>query len=243
MSKELSDSEIYALRKFANAEQLKVLDAYHDQCKIVGYVQRFMRKVGKLIPREENTTEADKLLSQIFQSEITELEQELAEDFPFLAGRSLEFKLEKENSYYMLSYNEFGKDILDCRYGEALRLSEIINQLLPLQEADKKREQLEYEQRQIERRKNFYVPFDIVRADYDKADVTPMTPTELRDSGLIPKGYELVPVDLLAMLVWAGEDAYSLAVAPYAKEVKQASNAGKNILGRRQFQGKSKPNT
>lgn len=87
------------------------------------------------------------------------------------------------------------------------------------------------------------MPFDIVRADYGKTDVTPMTPTELRDSGLIPKGYELVPVDLLAMLVWAGEDAYSLAVAPYANEVKQASNAGKNILSRRQFQGKSKPNT
>ena len=237
--KELTDAEVYALKKFANPEQLKVLTAYLDQCKVVGYVQRCLQEIGKRIRTVGSKAELDTMFEELFAPQVNQLEKDLAEDFPFLAGLSLDFRIEKEKDQYVLSYNELAKTILECEYGDAIRLNEVVDQLLPLQEADRKREQLEYEQRQLERRKNFYVPFDIVRADYGVADVTPMTPTELRDSGLIPKGYELVPVNLLAMLVWAGEDAYSLAVAPYADEVKQASNAGKNILSRRQFKGKS----
>lgn len=60
-----------------------------------------------------------------------------------------------------------------------------------------------------------------------------MTPSELRASGLIPDGYEILPVEVIRDLIDAGYAAYGPAFGGDTARPNNAARAAENVLTRR----------
>lgn len=234
--------EAYSLIADATEDEQIVLYSYIEQKDIS---DSFMKKVQELGDQYVHLPATQSLAANL-ANQLTEYLRILSYDYPLLRMPFVGFDLKvvfqllpinmqhRSTSGYsatvMLESSAL-QEIINCEYGkaaEALSVANAIKTRIERNRAEKLAIFLD----------KHYEHTGIKKADYPVT--TPMTATQLRNSGTIPVGYELVPIEILDLLCFAGMHTYSIAVGGDGMQTKieQAAKALTNIMMRRQTNGK-----
>lgn len=227
------------VKKELSEEDLLAVEAYRDQLAVAlqfkALMDELMREFGGSVivyGLKERITERLNQSASMLKEGIQGLKS-----FTPMEKLNLEFCLKCDSIQDSLTIyaTEPLKTLLNCTYGNAARYSIV--------EAKIKRiEDIQFRKKQEEHNRLHYIGTHVKRSEYPCYDETSMTPAEMRERGYIPKGYELVPMEVLALLIEAGRDPYSLAVGgeTNAQMIRQAARAAQNLVDRRETAGKKK---
>jgi hypothetical protein len=227
------------VRKELSEEDLLAVDAYRDQLSISLQFKAIMAE----LMREFSGSFIDFHLKARIEERLHQAAATLKEGIQILKSFT---PMEKHNLVFCLKCDSIQdsvtvypteplNSILECTYGHAVRYSLVAAKI-------KRIEDIQYRKKQEEHNRLHYIGTHVKRSEYPCNDETSMSPAEMRERGYIPKGYELVPMEVLALLIEAGRDPYSLAVGgeTNAQMIRQASRAAQNLVDRRQTAGKKK---
>lgn len=217
---------------FASPEDLKVVNSYKEQTAIMFALQRELEPL--LAPFIHTAMDANTLskLSSIFLDAI----RAVSLDHPLLRMPFVEFNVKAvwsnlSGTVNFETENLPLRQILNAEYGDAYNYYEVNAKLNRLY--NKARQQAEEEFY-----RTHYTFSHVVKADYPVSDSS-MNAARLRESGLIPEGYEVLPVDVIDALIHAGLNAYDCAVGGkgVVEQLHHAATAAQNVLTRRKTRG------
>jgi hypothetical protein len=222
--------------ELATEDDLVVINAYKEQSAIVMFVSSNITKRTASLMHEAITVSLKAQIEEIWFDVL----RQAAYEFPLLRMPFMDFNCSHidqiQDSIYLNVTEGALRDVLGLVYGRAAEFESIYAKLTD--QAQRKR--IADEEERLRKQYKFT---RVERADYKSVN-HPLrsigySPSALRASGLIPKGYELVPIEVLDVLVYAGQNVYATAVGGHtvAKEIEQAAQAAYNILSRRKSNG------
>lgn len=216
---------------FADKSELETLNSYQEQIKLRNAFMGAFSKVCSKFKHEPITPQ----LIYSLKEETVHIFKQLALDHPLLRMPFVEFDVDIKDlgggELNLVILNEPLDKILLACYGKAA-------EYIFVREALRERYYKEYELANQEYLKTRYEFTSILRSDYSVIDHS-MNAARLRRSGLIPEGYEVLPVDVIDALIHAGLNAYDCAVGgkSVVKKLHDAATAAKNVLTRRKTGG------
>lgn len=233
----------FSIMKLASKEELEVIRAYNQLRDISISLSQIVKPQlhGMLHGRIETTTE------EAIRRILMEALKVLAMQFQLLRMPYVEFDV----FTIQVFHNTVGVDIVKSplreilmgTYGLAADFETVYAKLQAMREEQERKEQDEYEREQQLFLQTHLRWTRLPKSDYKQTDplkTIAYTPTALRASGLIPPGYELVPIPVLDALAYAGMNTYDTAVGgrEAEKQINQCANAAYNILKRHPNGGK-----
>lgn len=225
------------IKHLLTADDIRVLDAYRDQVtlslKFQSLINQFRIDFSGYFMDRNFVNLASHRLAEIEDS-LKECLQDL-KTFTLHEKMTLRLKLSFDTLQDTISIKaeEPLASILGGVYGYAVRYNEVVAKANGIAEELDKKKQAEHDA-------VYYSGTYVKRFEYPNAGKMQLSPTDLRAGGFIPEGYELVPMEVLALLIHAGRDPYSLAVGgdTMAQRIRQASRAAENVVNRRPTSGK-----
>lgn len=216
----------------ATPEEIQVIKDHAEQQKIIKALRKTL--APKLDPYIHEAV-TPQLLAEVKSIFIDSLRL-IALDHPLLRMPFVEFDIEavwadENKSIDFNAKNQALKQILNAEYGQAFKFDEVSYGLQHrYEEAIQKEMQEHY--------KTHYRFSDIPKSDYPVSDRS-MSAARLRQSGMIPQGYEVLPVTVIDALIHAGLNAYDCAVGGHlvVDELRHAAVSAQHVLERRKNRG------
>lgn len=225
-------TEAIRLKEFATSEKdLEVIDCWISQYTVWSWMNKSLHKIGESAKYDLIDQHRISLTQELIDSECRDIKA----NFPYMSQLpQLQFTVRQSQEHpSMIDVvpNTFSASIMSCIFGQAAYYADVVRPRL--QEIYKKH-LAQQEDERSEARSKTIVPTGIKRYEYPSVEgVTPMTPEELRASGLLPAGYELVDLHDLGHLLYAGEYAYETACAGHYDEIQACSVRVKTLLENR----------